>query len=50
MDVFQLVGLEGIFGLAMNVVLVVVFTFLNCPFEKGKCGGVTKLESSILYF
>jgi drug/metabolite transporter (DMT)-like permease len=39
LDVFQLVGMEGIFGLAMNVVLVVVFMFLKCPWEEAKCGG-----------
>lgn len=50
MDVFQLVGLEGIFGLAMNLALVVAFTFISCPFDEAKCGGIQYLESFVLYF
>lgn len=50
MDVFQLVGMEGIFGLGMNLALVVAFVFIRCPFEEAKCGGVQYLESFVLYF
>jgi len=49
-DVFQLVGMEGIFGLAMNLSLVLIFTFIPCPWDASKCGGGAYLESLRLYF
>lgn len=49
MDVFQLVGLEGLLGLILNIILVIVFSFIKCPWGS-KCGGGDYIESFPMYF
>ena len=48
-DVFEMVGFEGIFGLIFNVALVAGFSYTKCP-SWIKCGGGEYVESVSMYF
>lgn len=48
LDVFELVGFEGLIGLTTNIILVTILSYIHCPWSK--CGGGEFIESPRMYF